>query len=166
MAKAYLGIGTNLGNRLEKMRFATKQLAKEAGAIVAKSSIYETAPWGFMSDKFFFNAVIEIETSLDAHALLDICLEIEHRAGRKRIGTLHEYANRPLDIDILFFGDKQLITDTLVIPQAKMEKRRFVLEPLCEIAADFIHPVFKKPIKDLLNDCEDNSCVTKTNDWW
>jgi 2-amino-4-hydroxy-6-hydroxymethyldihydropteridine diphosphokinase len=107
---------------------------------------------------WFLNLVAEIATSLSAEELLNLCQEVERKLGRSTKGDM---APRTIDIDILFYGDKVVQKANLQIPHPRMHLRRFMLEPLCEIAPAFIHPVYKKTISQLINDVKDSSRVIK-----
>ncbi len=133
-ATAYLGLGANLGDRLANLREATK-LLEEGGAcrVTARSSVYETKPFGVMGQPDFLNAVIEVETSLAPQNLLSLCKSIENEMGRVRT---NKWGPRVIDIDVLLYGDATVQEDDLVVPHAEMVGRAFVLVPLAEIAPD------------------------------
>lgn len=156
--KAFLIIGTNLGNRNENIEAAKIQLEKKVGRIKKISSVYETEPWGITDQPSFYNVVLVIETHLGAKDLLTALLQIEKEMGRIR----HlKYGTRIIDLDILFYEDEVLSTDYLTIPHPRIQERNFVLKPLVEIAEDFIHPVFQKTTLQLLQECEDKLKVNK-----
>ncbi|MBX2949578.1 MAG: 2-amino-4-hydroxy-6-hydroxymethyldihydropteridine diphosphokinase [Crocinitomicaceae bacterium] len=135
-AVAYLSLGTNLGNRKHNLSVAIKTLAKEAGSITQVSSIYESKAWGYSSANNYYNCCIAITTPLSPHKLLEITQTIEQSMGRIKTA---EYADRVIDIDILFY-DNLIINETaLKIPHPHLEKRGFVLLPLQEIAPDLCH---------------------------
>jgi 2-amino-4-hydroxy-6-hydroxymethyldihydropteridine diphosphokinase len=157
--KAFLGIGSNLGNRRENLIIAIRRIEEVTGNALCLSSVYETEPWGFSSDTSFLNMVAGIETSLSPVALLSAILEIEISMGRIRGNK--QYSSRIIDIDILIFGDLVIDEKHLHIPHSHLHERRFVLVPLCEIAPGFIHPVFNKTISSLLESCSDHSSVLK-----
>jgi len=159
MKPVFLGIGTNLGEREENLRKAIKLIEEHIGSITEESSVYETEPWGFQSETSFFNMVIKIETNLTPSGLLGRILMIEAMMGRLREGQ--GYKSRIIDIDILFFGSRIFENKILKIPHPRIQERRFVLVPLSEIAGDLLHPVFKKSIKELLQECKDKSKVLK-----
>jgi len=159
MKPVFLGIGTNLGEREENLRKAIKLIEEHIGNITEESSVYETEPWGFQSETSFFNMVIKIETNLTPSGLLGRILMIEAMMGRLREGQ--GYKSRIIDIDILFFGNRIFENKILKIPHPRIQERRFVLVPLSEIAADLLHPVFKKSIQELLQECKDKSKVLK-----
>ena len=132
--KAYLGIGTNLGDRAANLHCAVEQINEQAGHVLACSSFIETEPWGFASDNAFLNAVVEIDTPCTPHELLRITQTIEREMGRthKSIGDV--YSDRIIDIDILLYEDLVINEPGLTIPHSLMWQRRFVYEPLLEIA--------------------------------
>ena len=164
MNTVFLSIGTNLGEREENLKQAIKMIEVEAGIVKALSSVYETEPWGMTTNDLFLNMVLEIETSLNPHTLLEILLGIENKMGRSRKDT--EYSSRIIDIDILFFNNFIINDKNLIIPHPFIAHRRFVLEPLAEIAPRFIHPELEKTIKSLLGLCTDTCDVKKTGIVW
>ena len=149
MAIAYLGLGTNVGNKRRNMITAAALLAERVGDVLALSGFYETEPWGFQSENTFLNAALQLDTSLSPLELLKATQEIEIEMGRtqKSNGAYHD---RIIDIDILLYEDLVLQTPELTLPHPLMHERLFVMEPLAEIAPNVIHPVFKKPVISLL----------------
>jgi len=159
MKTVYLGIGTNLGDREVNLKKAIAMVKEHIGAVKLASSVYETEPWGFKSENYFLNMVIEVETNLSPSGLLGRILMIESLLGRLREGK--EYKSRIIDIDILLYDKRVIKTKVLVIPHPRMHERRFVLIPLSEIAEDLIHPVLGKSIRELLGECPDKTKVEK-----
>jgi 2-amino-4-hydroxy-6-hydroxymethyldihydropteridine diphosphokinase len=151
--KAYISAGSNLGDRKGNLEFAVTCLEKE-NAVRKSSSYFETEPVGYRNQPWFLNIVIEIETSREPLQLLDLCQSIEDSCGRVRT---FPNAPRTLDLDILLFDDAIISDERLVIPHPRLQERRFVLEPLAQIAPDQIHPVLKKSIQSLLEICPDRS---------
>ena len=131
---AYLGIGTNLGDRTANLRCAVDRINEQAGHVLACSSFIETEPWGFSSDNAFLNAVVEIDTPYTPHELLRMTQEIERAMGRRHKSVDGVYKDRIIDIDILLYGDLTVNDAQLTIPHPLMWQRRFVYEPLWEIA--------------------------------
>lgn len=159
MGTVFLGIGSNLGVRETNLRKAVESIEDNIGRIIKTSSVYETEPWGFISENKFLNMVAEVETDLALSAVLAAILKIELLLGRIR--NENRYSSRAIDIDILLYEDKIIDEINLKIPHPLMHERRFVLVPLSEIAPDLIHPVLKKSSADLLKSCSDTSVVRK-----
>ncbi len=153
MVIAYLGLGTNIGDRAENLASVRDRLADMFVAIESVSPVYISKPWGFKSDHDFYNQVIAIKTKIDAFNLLDLVQEMENRMGRIR--TVKGYSDRIIDIDILFYGNEIISSKPLIIPHPLLHKRMFVLQPMADIAPDFIHPIFNKTIAELMEECED-----------
>jgi 2-amino-4-hydroxy-6-hydroxymethyldihydropteridine diphosphokinase len=157
--EVYLGLGANLGNREQNLASAISAISNLTGKSVAVSPIYETVPVGFESKDLFLNVVIALETDLSPFRLLDEINDIEIKLGRTRKDG--KYISRTIDIDILFCDDQIIESPELIVPHPRMHERRFVLEPFCDIAPDFIHPVLHKSIKELLFNVKDTSRVIK-----
>jgi 2-amino-4-hydroxy-6-hydroxymethyldihydropteridine diphosphokinase len=139
MTRAYLGIGSNVGERRSFCRRAVGELAAADGIeVVATSSLYETSPVGGPPQRSFINMVCKIDTSLEAGALLDVCKDIERRLGREP--TEMRWGPRVVDIDILTFGDEKINEPGLEVPHPRMTHRRFVLVPLTELDPDASDP--------------------------
>lgn len=158
MNKAYLLIGGNLGEREELIRLAEKQIESNCGPIISASSLYETEAWGLKEQPTFLNKVILIETLQDPLLLLRSLQSIELLLGRTRE---QRWGPRTMDIDILFYNKIILDTSNLTIPHPGIPNRRFVLEPLAEIAGEWEHPQYQNNIRYLLQQCNDNSAVRK-----
>ena len=161
MSTAYLLIGGNLGNRKENLSKATGLIRKQCGVAINSSSLYETAAWGMAEQPSFLNQVLEISTSLDAKQLMRRILKIENMMGRVR---KEKFGPRTIDIDILFYENEILDLLFLKIPHPELQNRRFVLVPLAEINSELQHPVLKKTIAELLEECPDNLEVKKITD--
>ena len=144
----YLSLGSNLGDRSANLRAAIERLG-EAGAIRAVSGFYETEPVELRDQPWFLNCVVALETSDSPEALLQRALAVEQEMGRVR---MKEKGPRSIDIDILLFGDRVVEERGLKIPHPAMHQRRFVLEPLAEIAPEALHPQFRKTARELLAD--------------
>ena len=139
--RAYLSLGSNLGDKSENLNKAIELLKERAGEVLAVSAFYETEPDGFVSENSFVNIALSLDTTLDAYKLLDVCEEIEKKLGRTTKSVNLNYSDRVIDIDILYFNNMQLATERLTLPHPRMHKRLFVLEPLAEIAPKFRHPI-------------------------
>ncbi|MGB8490684.1 MAG: 2-amino-4-hydroxy-6-hydroxymethyldihydropteridine diphosphokinase [Bacteroidales bacterium] len=160
MAKnAFLGIGTNLGDRDANIKTAVEIIRKSAGELVSCSDIYETEPWGFQSENNFLNLAVCIATTLGPTDLLHRVVTIESQLGRERITS--QYTSRTMDIDILLYGEKIINRSALIIPHPLIPDRRFVLVPLCDIAPEFVHPVLQKTLRELLDECSDERKVRR-----
>jgi 2-amino-4-hydroxy-6-hydroxymethyldihydropteridine diphosphokinase len=148
MATAYLGLGTNLGEKKKNITTATGLLAERVGTILALSPLYETQAWGFASENAFLNAALAIQTPLSPFRLLDIIEQIEREMGRTT-KTCGLYQDRVIDIDILLYEDIILNTSRLTLPHPLMHKRSFAIVPLAGIAPRLLHPVLGKTIGEL-----------------
>lgn len=150
--RIFLLLGTNKGNPLQNLSLAAEKIALAAGPVVARSSIYQTAPWGRSDQPDFHNQVIEIRSSLSPRDILNTVLQIEHDMGRVR---REKWGPRIIDIDLLFYGDRVLNEPGLTVPHPGIPSRRFTLLPLSEIAPDFVHPVLQKSVQQLLTSSPD-----------
>lgn len=158
----YIGIGSNLGEPLANCKTAIEKLAGVKGVLqTAVSSFYRTEPVGFEEQEFFINAVVEIKTTLGPHQLLGVLQKIENEMGRKRT---FKNAPRIIDLDILFYGQKVIQDENLVIPHPEAHRRGFVLEPMNEIASYFIHPSFGVSIRGLKERLTGNKKVEKVRE--
>ncbi|MCQ2269223.1 MAG: 2-amino-4-hydroxy-6-hydroxymethyldihydropteridine diphosphokinase [Bacteroidaceae bacterium] len=146
----YFSLGSNLGNRQELLELAFTLLNKRIGNLVSRSSFYETEPWGFSSKNSFLNVCCLYDTKLTPQEVLKETQQIEKELGRKRKSKNREYHDRPIDIDLLFYDQLIINTPALTLPHPLMHERKFVLEPLKEIAPDVIHPVLKESVIQLL----------------
>lgn len=154
---AYIGLGSNQGDKIANCRSAIELLAK-SGHVVRASSLYCTEPMGYAEQDDFVNAVVELETGLSPEALLNQCRAIEEELGRVR--TIH-WGPRTIDVDILLYGATMIETPELTIPHSLLHTRRFVLVPLCEIAPQVFHPKLQKTASDLLLNLHDHQRVTR-----
>lgn len=151
MKKVYLGLGTNLGNKEQNLQIAVQKIEEQIGRVISLSALYVTAPWGFSSENAFLNAALCVETQLLPLEVLRITQEIECEMGRTHKSVDGAYGDRVIDIDMLLYDDLVLDTPELKLPHPLMQERDFVMRPLAEIAAEVIHPVFKKTIRELYN---------------
>ena len=150
MANAFLGLGSNLGNRNENLNQALIYIQERIGTIISSSSIYETTPCGFSSDNLFLNMVIKVSTSLLPDGLLLVSKTIERLMGRSyKSSDNSSYEDRVIDLDILFYDSVEMSTPELTIPHPLLHTRLFVLEPMSEIAPEWEHPVLHKTISTL-----------------
>ena len=157
---AYLGLGTNLGDRPANLERARVLLDSTPGINVDRvSSIYETEPWGFTDQPRFLNCAAEITTSQSPSLLLDSVKAIERELGRT---PTFRYGPRPIDIDILLYGDRLIHWEApdLQIPHLRMAERAFVLVPLAQIAGHVLHPLSRVPISELVKRLGEDSGVT------
>jgi 2-amino-4-hydroxy-6-hydroxymethyldihydropteridine diphosphokinase len=158
MNKAYLLTGGNLGDRIMNLKTAEEMVDQQCGQVMKVSSLYETAAWGNTDQPPFLNQALGIETDLNAKQLIRRILKIEKGMGRIR---KEKYGPRIIDIDILLFNQEIYDYSFLKVPHPELQNRRFALMPLTEIAAGIIHPVFNKPISQLLIECKDELDVKK-----
>jgi 2-amino-4-hydroxy-6-hydroxymethyldihydropteridine diphosphokinase len=149
---AYLHLGSNEGNRIEMLEKAIVLIEKKIGKVKMKSSLYETEAWGLKDQPDFINQAIQISTPESAHATLNFCKEIETQLGGVK---KEKWGPRSIDIDLLFFNDEVIDKEHIKIPHPQIENRNFVLIPLMEIAGDFVHPILKKSIEEIFDECED-----------
>ena len=145
----YFSLGTNLGDKEHNLRLAVQKIEERIGKVISLSAFYATAPWGFQSDNIFLNAAAGVETSLSPFDILERTQRIEQEIGRLHKSHDGVYSDRLIDIDLLLYGDKILQDERLSLPHPLMAERKFVLEPLAEIAPDVVHPVLHKTIREL-----------------
>jgi 2-amino-4-hydroxy-6-hydroxymethyldihydropteridine diphosphokinase len=153
----YIGIGSNLGNALKSCQHAVESLSLAKGVEITRvSPFYKTEPVGIENQNLFINAVIEIRTVLSARKLFQALQNIEKDMGRER-GL--KGGPRIIDLDLLFYGREVLQEADLIVPHPEIQRRRFVLEPICEIASYFIHPDFGISMRGLKDRLSDNKMV-------
>jgi 2-amino-4-hydroxy-6-hydroxymethyldihydropteridine diphosphokinase len=158
MKRAYLLLGSNEGDREQWLRDAIIQVVTTCGTVIRMSSIYSTAAWGLEDQPDFLNMTLAIDTNLSPTGLLAAIQQIEKNLGRQRDV---KWGQRTLDVDILFYGDEVIALPDLKVPHPSLQERRFALEPLCEIAPTLVHPLLKKNISQLLDECRDPLGVHK-----
>jgi len=170
MERVYLGLGSNVGDRVATLRAAVRQLGEIAGiAIVSASRLYETEPWESEPGRtdgeriWHLNCVITVETSLEPRALLRHLHTIENALGRARpLGTpeARRFVPRTVDIDILFYGERVIsVPDELHVPHLLLHERAFVLRPLADVAPELRHPTLYQTVREMLDDVEDDHAV-------
>jgi len=157
--KVYLLLGSNLGDRKQLIDDAIVQIAHDIGDVFVRSSVYETEAWGKEDQPSFLNVALGVSTKLTPVEVLDKALEIELELGRVR----HEkWGSRLIDIDVIFYDNIVVdMKDKLQIPHPQMQYRKFVLEPLAEIAPDYIHPILKITVQQVLERLHDNLSVSR-----
>ena len=155
----YLSLGSNVGDRSAQLRDALGRLSA-IGHVVAVSSVYETEPMEFTQQPWFLNCAVLLETDKTPQELMTAILGIEEEMGRRPV---QKKGPRSIDIDILLFGDMIMESKDLTIPHPAMHQRRFVLEPLAEIAPEVLHPAFKRTIRELLDALPEGQVVRKQN---
>lgn len=148
--QVYLGLGTNLGDKEQNLRRAVQRIEERIGKVVSLSAFYDTAPWGFSSENTFLNAAACVETTLQPLSVLHLTQEIEREMGRTSKSVDGAYSDRVIDIDLLLYDDRVIDVPELKLPHPLMHRRRFVMEPLAEIAPELVHPVLKKKMRELL----------------
>lgn len=158
MTGIYLLLGSNLGDKLQHLSEAGKLIDRHIGRIVLKSSCYHTEAWMMPGAPSFLNQVLRVDYALAPLKVLEAILKLEALMGRTRqVG----YQSRTIDIDLLYYDDLILDHPDLIIPHPRISERRFVLEPLVEVAPEFIHPVFGSTNRQLLDKCPDPLSVTR-----
>ncbi|PVW17225.1 2-amino-4-hydroxy-6-hydroxymethyldihydropteridine diphosphokinase [Marixanthomonas spongiae] len=159
----YLSLGSNQGHKFEHLQQAIHAIYENVGAIVKISPVYKTPAMGFDGDDFL-NCVVLVQSMLSPAKVLETILSIELKMGRERKQT-GKYTSRPIDIDILLIDDLVKKNTKLTVPHPEMQNRKFVLQPLADIAAEVAHPVFRKKIIKLLAATKDESKLEKQSKW-
>ncbi len=157
---AYIALGSNLGDRELNLLRAVSEIGRLPDSrVTALSAFYETSPVGTVTQDAFYNAVLRLETALSPHALLAEMQRIEGEVF-KRVRTIHQ-GPRKMDLDLLLYGDAAINDENLVVPHPRLAERRFVLQPLCEIAPELMHPLTEKTVAELLTSLKSDETVVK-----
>ena len=152
--RAWISLGSNIGDKIGHCRTGIQGLEKSGQSVLTGiSRLYCTAPVDYTDQEWFVNAAVQIDTRLNPEALLNEIRAIEKSAGRDRTGV--RFGPRTLDMDILLFDQVIMKTPELILPHPRMHKRRFVLQPLCDIDPGILHPVFEKTVQELLDAVDD-----------
>ncbi|MBR1851197.1 MAG: 2-amino-4-hydroxy-6-hydroxymethyldihydropteridine diphosphokinase [Bacteroidales bacterium] len=165
--RAALLLGGNMGDTATLLAQARDRLEARGLKIEACSSLYETEPWGMESTQNFINQAVIVGSVLDAHTLLGHTQAVEASLGKTMAAPRFDsrgnrlYASRPIDIDIIFFGNEVVDEPTLHVPHPRMHLRRFVLEPLAEVAPQWRHPLLGQTVAELLANCPDSGTATR-----
>lgn len=154
----YLGLGSNVGDRDEHLRFAVNALQDSDVRVWKSASLFWTEPRDMEDQPWFLNTVVEVRTLLEPEALIQVCLDVERKTGRVRSTP---NGPRPLDIDILLYGNRIVESPGLTIPHPRYRQRRFVLAPLAELAPDLADPVSGLTMAQLLDLCPDSGVVRR-----
>ncbi|PIQ97054.1 MAG: 2-amino-4-hydroxy-6-hydroxymethyldihydropteridine diphosphokinase [Nitrospinae bacterium CG11_big_fil_rev_8_21_14_0_20_56_8] len=155
----FVGLGSNLGSPVDNCRRALDLLSKQASiGIVNRSSFYRTSPVGKTDQDWFVNAVARFETPLSPEEILDLFLNLEIELGRKR---REKWGPREIDLDLLFYDDRVSQAGNLILPHPEIERRAFVLIPMNEIAPEWVHPVLKKTIRDLVTTLAEDQMIQR-----
>jgi len=159
MTEVYLGIGANIGDRISFIEKAVNEIKNiPESKFIVSSSVYETEAWGKTDQDDFLNCVVEIYSDLSAETLLKKLKDIEKQIGRIEN---KKWSEREIDIDLLFYGNEIIENDLISIPHREIENRKFVLVPFAELNPDFLHPVLKKTIQELIISSTDKLNVIK-----
>ena len=161
METCYILFGSNMGDKGSIFDQACLYINNRCGQVLQVSSPYESEPWGFETEEWFLNRMIVIKTRMNPEDLLRQLLEIERELGRERHPENEGYVSRTADLDIIYYGDRIILTELLTIPHPRLHRRRFALLPMCEVAPDMVHPVLGLTQRDLLARCSDTLLVKK-----
>ncbi len=156
MAEVYISLGSNKGNRAQYIDSAIEKIKLYGIKVSAVSKKYITEPWGKKDQNEFINCAAKLETELSPWSLLDILKKVELELGKK---IIERWGERTIDIDIIFYGNKNIYEKKLIIPHPRFHLRKFVLIPLCDISYEITDPFSKKTIKELLNSVDDTNAI-------
>lgn len=159
----YISIGSNKGDKFKNLQNAINAIHQQIGRIISISKVYKSPAFGFNGDEFL-NGCLIVETDLKPKAVMKQLLSIEKKLGRTR-SEKEGYESRTIDLDILFCDAEIISTKLLTIPHPEMHKRKFVLQPLNDIASQIVHPKKKKDVSELLASCKDESTIESINTW-
>lgn len=159
MKTAIILLGGNTGNVPLTFRTCIQEFEDEGYLIFDISSIYRSSAWGYESENLYYNQLIVLNTNNNAQKLLADALAVENKLGRVRTSST-DYADRPIDIDIMFYESEIISEDDLTIPHPRLHLRKFCLVPLMEIMPNFVHPGLNKTIVQLIEECTDNSIIS------
>lgn len=154
----YLLTGSNIGDAVSNLLQASQQIQLQIGEVIARSSLYKTSPWGTIQQDDFLNQVLCVQTVYSPDDVMQRLLQIEQQMGRVRSV---KNAPRIIDIDVLFYNNDVYSSALVTIPHPLLHERKFVLQPLSELAPDIMHPVLHKTIRQLLAECTDTGLVEK-----
>jgi len=157
---AYVGLGSNVGDRLDNLRTAAQMLSRGGSRVTVASSVYETEPVGYADQDWFLNAVVGAEVALGVHEFHALLKRIEVQMGRK---SRHRWGPREIDLDLLLFGDEIVNEARLVMPHARMHERGFVMQPIAEIASETTHPVIGRSMGRILATLNDPAEVRRVH---
>ena len=152
MATLYLSLGTNLGDRQSNLETARTLIGQRIGTVQAASGVMETEPWGFDSPNSFLNMALAVNTELSPMEALKATQTIEKEMGRRNKSRNSHYSDRIIDIDLIMYDNQVTDLPRLKIPHPLMHLRRFVLEPLSEIAPELVHPILHKTVTEMLEE--------------
>ena len=161
METCFVLFGSNMGDKKAIFDQACLLINNRCGHVVQVSSAYESEPWGFEAKEWFLNRLIIVETELEPEEMMRQLLDIEAELGRVRHLDAEGYSSRTADLDILYYGSRIVLTESLTIPHPRLHQRRFTLLPLCEVAPEFVHPAFNLTQTELLKRCFDFSEARK-----
>ena len=159
MECCYILFGSNMGDKEALFAQACLLINNRCAHVVQVSAAYESEPWGFEAEEWFLNRIIVVETDKGPEEVLQQLLDIERELGRVRHPEIQGYTSRTVDLDLLYFGQRVINTDSLTVPHPRLHLRRFALVPMCEVAPEWVHPVFGMTQQELLQQCPDECTV-------